>query len=491
MSMMKKTAALTVSAVLLLQPMTASAVTWNNIVTGLRNSGSNSYTEDGTTIEKDGDNYTVTGGTIENGGHLDSYDFNDNAVLWLKGVLMEKGFMIDANNGEKYTLIVDKDTVIKNSVVGNVTDADSKVIIINDGTMRDTQFFVENGGYASTTNNGNMKYLSVDSKGNGSTVEFENTENGTMEVSSLDVDNNGTIHALNNGTISNSVELGMGSFKHETTGYTIAFINNGEINSMRVGFGAGTGTMQVENNGTFNAKEPLTVSVKEGTTVEEILQKIDGMPNAEYVYVCEYQQDEYGDWEQVNRYYLRNPDEPENPDGPENPNKPETPEQPEETQQPTFEVSKYDQERHEMEEKRKAEAIGGVYGSPYWVKQLYLGYHSLNLRLFVGEQQSNFKQSLSWMPDSTKQLTLRVNTDAPEKLTMRLDEKALETLERTEFSVITLLDKSGNAVMQYSLSDLRSVYDQYGLSGDDQMVVGGANDDVMKIVNGEMKPIEA
>ena len=53
-------------------------------------------------------------------------------------------------------------------------------------------------------------------------------------------------------------------------------------------------------------------------------------------------------------------------------------------------------------------------------------------------------------------------------------EKALETLERTEFSVITLLDKSGNAVMQYSLTDLRSVYDQYGLSGDDQMVVGGA-----------------
>lgn len=54
MSMLKKTAALTVSAVLLLQPMTASAVTWNNIVDGLRNSGSNRYTEDGTTIEKDG-----------------------------------------------------------------------------------------------------------------------------------------------------------------------------------------------------------------------------------------------------------------------------------------------------------------------------------------------------------------------------------------------------------------------------------------------------
>ena len=44
--------------------------------------------------------------------------------------------------------------------------------------------------------------------------------------------------------------------------------------------------------------------------------------------------------------------------------------------------------------------------------------------------------------------------------------------------------------MQYSLSDLRSAYDQYGLNGEDQLVVGGADDDVMKIVNGEMKPIE-
>ena len=60
MSMLKKTAALTVSAVLLLQPMTASAVTSNNIVTGLRNSGSNRYTEDGTTIEQDGENYTIS-----------------------------------------------------------------------------------------------------------------------------------------------------------------------------------------------------------------------------------------------------------------------------------------------------------------------------------------------------------------------------------------------------------------------------------------------
>ena len=78
MSMLKKTAALTVSAVLLLQPMTASAVTWNNIVDGLRNSGSNRYTEDGTTIEKDGDNYTVSGGTIDEYGWIDEGYFGKN-----------------------------------------------------------------------------------------------------------------------------------------------------------------------------------------------------------------------------------------------------------------------------------------------------------------------------------------------------------------------------------------------------------------------------
>ena len=33
--------------------------------------------------------------------------------------------------------------------------------------------------------------------------------------------------------------------------------------------------------------------------------------------------------------------------------------------------------RHEMEMKRQEEAIGGVYGSPYWVKQLVSGLSQL------------------------------------------------------------------------------------------------------------------
>ena len=148
--------------------------------------------------------------------------------------------------------------------------------------------------------------------------------------------------------------------------------------------------------------------------------------------------------------------------------------------------------RHEMEMKRQAGAVGGVYGSPYWVKQLYLGYHSYNLRLFVGETRENFREELSWSADGSKSVSLRVNDENPEKLTMRFDEKVLEVLERTNITTVTLLNKSGAAVMQYNVSDLRAAYDGFGLDGADQLVVGGADDDVMKIgADGQLVPVES
>ena len=148
--------------------------------------------------------------------------------------------------------------------------------------------------------------------------------------------------------------------------------------------------------------------------------------------------------------------------------------------------------RHEMEMKRQAGAVGGVYGSPYWVKQLYLGYHSYNLRLFVGKTRENFREELSWSADGSKSVSLRVNDETPEKLTMRFDEKVLEVLERTNITTVTLLNKSGAAVMQYNVSDLRAAYDGFGLDGADQLVVGGADDDVMKIgADGQLVPVES
>ena len=53
------------------------------------------------------------------------------------------------------------------------------------------------------------------------------------------------------------------------------------------------------------------------------------------------------------------------------------------------------------------------------------------------------------------------------------------------------MDKENTPVMQYNVSDLRGAYDQYGLDGEDLLVVGGMNDDVMKIgADGQLVPVE-
>ncbi len=151
-----------------------------------------------------------------------------------------------------------------------------------------------------------------------------------------------------------------------------------------------------------------------------------------------------------------------------------------------------EQIRHEMEEKRKAEAIGGVFGSPYWLKQLYLGYMSLNLRLYEDGAQLNFKETISWLKSGeTKQIALRVENADVQKLTMRLDEWAIAKLEQAYIAQITLQNAKGEAVMTYSVADLRAAYDQYGLNDRDQLVVGGMDDEVMKIgADGQMVPVE-
>ena len=147
--------------------------------------------------------------------------------------------------------------------------------------------------------------------------------------------------------------------------------------------------------------------------------------------------------------------------------------------------------REMMEEKRRAEAVGGVTGSPYWVKQMYLGHNSYNLRLYIDGEPVLMRERLSWNGYQSKGITLRVNTVAPEKLTMRLDEKTLEIFERTNITTVTLVDKENTPVMQYNVSDLRGAYDQYGLDGEDLLVVGGMNDDVMKIgADGQLVPVE-
>ena len=63
--MFKKVIALSTAAMILLTPMSASAVSWGEVISGLKTKGS--YTDGKMTATKDGDTYTFTGGELE--GH--------------------------------------------------------------------------------------------------------------------------------------------------------------------------------------------------------------------------------------------------------------------------------------------------------------------------------------------------------------------------------------------------------------------------------------
>ena len=389
--MFKKVIALSTAAMILLTPMSASAVSWGKVISGLTTKGS--YTDGKMTATKDGDTYTFTGGELE-GVSISSYWLDANGKIYFNGVQMEV-LSIYADEG-KYYVVLNKDT--KTGSVWMDTGENGEAKLVNEGTIgrgEVTDIIINKNGHL--TNKGTLK------TGEGT---YYPTIDCDYEKDEYQVISNVSAYAWDHvkaGTQEEAEKLVDRMFSFETPGtYTVIATLNWE-----------------DENGEHHKDFIVTrtVSEDEGPSEEEI--------------------------------------------------------------------------RHDMEMKRQAEAIGGVYGSPYWIKQLYLGYHSYNLRLLIDGQPVTMRERLNWNADKSKGISLRVNTVAPEKLTMRFDEKVLEVFERTNITTVTLLDKNGAAVMQYNVSDLRAAYDQYGLNDADQLVVGGVDDDVMKIgADGQLVPVE-
>ena len=389
--MLKKVIALSTAAMILLTPMSASAVSWGEVISGLKTKGS--YTDGKMTATKDGDTYTFTGGELE-GVSISSYWLDANGKIYFNGVQME-GLSISADEG-KYYVVLNKDT--KTGSVWMDTGENGEAKLVNEGT-------IGGGAYTSVVVNDNSHLTNKGTLKTGEgeyypTIDCEYVKEEKQIISNV------SAYAwdhVKNGTQEEAEKLVDRMFSFETPGtYTVIATLNWE-----------------DENGEHHKDFIVTRTVgeDEGPSEEEI--------------------------------------------------------------------------RHDMEMKRQAEAIGGVYGSPYWIKQMYLGYHSYNLRLLIDGQPVTMRERLNWNADKSKGISLRVNTVAPEKLTMRFDEKVLEVFERTNITTVTLLDKNGAAVMQYNVSDLRAAYDQYGLNDADQLVVGGVDDDVMKIgADGQLVPVE-
>ena len=389
--MFKKVIALSTAAMILLTPMSASAVSWREVTENLKSK--NSYTDGKMTATKDGDTYTFTGGELE-GVSISSYWLDANGKIYFNGVQMD-GLSISADEG-KYYVVLNKDT--KTGSVWMDTGENGEAKLVNEGA-------IGGGAYTSVVVNDNSHLTNKGTLKTGEgeyypTIDCDYNEDEYQVISNVSAYAWDHVKA---GTQEEAEKLVDRMFSFETPGtYNVIVTLNWE-----------------DENGEHHKDFIVTRTVgeDEGPSEEEI--------------------------------------------------------------------------RHDMEMKRQAEAIGGVYGSPYWIKQLYLGYHSYNLRLLIDGQPVTMRERLNWNADKSKGISLRVNTVAPEKLTMRFDEKVLEVFERTNITTVTLLDKNGAAVMQYNVSDLRAAYDQYGLNDADQLVVGGVDDDVMKIgADGQLVPVE-
>ena len=461
----------------------------NNGTMNVTNDRLHNYARGGGSFVESTNNGTINGGVMNQADHEGSRNVAANHGTvngQYEFYTGDGGEVVGENNGTVNSLYAGADggqvSAVNNGKVKEEIRADAShvsmkadVTVINNGEADRMYVSAGENGMLNVENNGRLT-------GDGKTLitiewedgEFSRELSGELSIDAWD--KGATVNVTNNGSAA-------AAFIGAADGANASLKNDGQIGNGEgvplSSYAAENGRLTVTGSGSL---EPYTLKMEDGTerTVSMIAQ-FGGNPSAEEIkrrvgemvqfdspgdyLVMVITEDENG--EEVFHYVPVHIENPQDED---------------------YEAARF---RHEMEMKRQEEAIGGVYGSPYWVKQLYLGYHSYNLRLFVGETRENFREKLSWSADGSKSVSLRVNDENPEKLTMRFDEKVLEVLERTNITTVTLLNKSGAAVMQYNVSDLRAAYDQYGLSDADQLVVGGMDDDVMKIgADGQLVPVE-
>lgn len=401
-------------------------------------------------------------------------------------------------------------TVTNNNTVTDAIDVGSynggTADIVNDGTAENIYSGAFDGGTTTVTNNNTVNNeIIVDTYNGTLDVTNDGTVGGQLDVWVYGEE--GTATATNNGTVGSS-EDGNGVWVEAGEGGTVELTNDGVING-EIGGGVSEGSSTtITNNGSaesswinahggdvaLNNEGTVsgTLSVSIGTqsnavtdvgTVSELLKQT-GVDISGYESVDIYTANQDG--ELIARYSVAE-------DGTVVLEEVLMVEEEIDNDDPAFWTE--ERIRHQKEEERKAAAIGGVTGSPYRVKQLYLGYMSLNLRLFDGEKQIVFKENLSWVPGTGKAgekvLTLNVDTEDTSALMMRLDGAVIDKLEQADIVTINIVDGAGNLFMTYQVEDLKGAREMYGLTAAEYIVVGSADADVMKIAeDGTISPIE-
>ena len=408
--MFKKVLALTLALVMLLMPMTASAVTWNTILYNL--SSKNTYTEDDTTATKDGDTITVSGGVVED------IDIFESGKYVLKGVSIQgESLALNPFDDQFIELTLDENTKFDTSSFG------LDIFFNGDGS----EIKVHND----TTIVGPMDSLYVAFGGEGNRVTVDG--DGTIQYSTGD-------YGGKYGRV--PVDIWVDD-------------ENVSIDSVK-------DAVKIQQKIVAADDKPILLLCIAKSTSDEIVEMSQYIVDQSGAL---YQIDNDGTLKLIDPDFMKDEEEEEEP------------------------------EPDPIELQRQAEGIGSVTTSPVWNWQGYLGHSSKPMWIYVNGEKVLMRQRLFWLGDSTKNHTCRINIDEPDpaSVELRIGLDMLRTAQRAEISVISILDKEGNPVAQFAVSDLMGAFEQYGLvEGELLCVSGDADAEVMKVtLEGEYLPLEA
>ena len=137
--MLKRVVAVTMAIVMLIMPMTASAVTWSTIVSSLRTSGS--YSDGTTTVTVDGGTTTIEGGSVEFGHGVNSW-IGDDGTYEFRGVTLQNlvaGAVYDSN--KLIYIYLDENTVVNGELNMDAMSNDNRIYVENAGTINAEGYF--------------------------------------------------------------------------------------------------------------------------------------------------------------------------------------------------------------------------------------------------------------------------------------------------------------------------------------------------------------
>lgn len=532
--MLKRSAALALAVAMLATPLNAYAVTWGDIISGIMTSSSQSFGDGTTSAKYEDGTLTVEGGSVD-GVDL-TIDKAGSAPMNPVNIIFKSVTLTGRTNtfnsvGSNYNVTLDDGSSVDGFVSIYAQDG-GKIVLTNQGNVSGSVNGAAfgDGSVAQIVNEGDIDGSLRGSAYDTGAVDVTNrgTVKGTIGANAYD---EGAANAANLGTAGrvnvsawDESSAAAGNFGTLTGEYSAivagddasaALVNKGEIEGSVFVDAYDQGNTAIVNDGTIASTEGASVDayirddgtfsltgtgiVKPGTYTDDdgnttvyttpvIAVRLPddtdmsdpkaveaaALKMAENLYVQNGQV--FGN-EKTMDVLIYDPNGMLYEDGVIELNLQPDPAVDDEIPEPTEEMI-----RHWMEQLRKEQAVGGVTGSPYLLKQMYMGYASHDLWLYdsAGEKVC-FYERITSRDDNTKRLTLQVDGASTNSLTMRLSKDVIRMLRKLEFSVITLLAEDGTPYMEYSVDTLWTTVQFYKIKPWELLVVGGMNQPVMKV----------